>query len=530
MYIAKASEMREVDRTAIEDFGIPGVVLMENAGRGTVDFMADELGPLQNRTIPIMVGPGNNGGDGLVIARHLHQLGAHPVVLYAFAPDRLKHDAAINRDIASRMGIDTMVLDEDFEPDKTEQQLVARHAEFPVVCIVDALFGTGLARPIEGQFARIIELINHLCATRHWPVVSVDIPSGINADTGQILGNAVKADLTATYGLAKPAHFLHGGRNIGKLRIVDISIPTSIPARLDLKGRAITQKSLPALPRRTTDAHKGKNGHLLVLAGSEGKTGAAILCCQAALRAGCGLVSAAVPGDLNAVFEASLIETMTMALPESSSMLSMDDVDLILAAAIGKQAVVMGPGIGTDDTTQELFLFLYREIDLPMVIDADGLNILALHPDALTRPGGPRLFTPHPGEMARLLRIKNSVVQEDRISAALRLLNNMDGELVVVLKGAGTVIADSRGNWAINTSGNPGMAAAGMGDVLAGLCGSLLAQGLSPWQSASLGVHVHGLAADLLAEDRPYGYTAMEVADMLPAAFTNTQKNRGEKR
>ena len=518
MYIAKASEMQEVDRTAIEEFGIPGVVLMENAGRGTVDFMAKELGSLQDRTIPILVGPGNNGGDGLVIARHLHQLGAHPVVLHAFAPERLKNDAAINRDIVHRMDIDVMVLAEDFSPAEIEQELIARHAEFPVACIVDALFGTGLARNIEGHFARVIELINHLRATRNWPVVSVDIPSGINGDTGQILGTAVTADLTATYGLAKPAHFLHGGRHIGKLRIVDISIPASIPTQLGLKGRAMTQESLPPLPRRSTDAHKGTNGHLLVLAGSEGKTGAAILCCQSALRAGCGLVSATVPSDLNPVFETALIETMTMALPESTSILSMDDVDFILAAAIGKQAMVVGPGIGTDETTQELFLFLYREVDLPMVVDADGLNILALHPDALSQPGGPRLFTPHPGEMARLLRIKSIAVQQDRISAALRLVEDMDHEMVVVLKGAGTVIADSQGNWAINTSGNPGMATGGMGDVLSGLIGGLLVQGYSLAQSAEIGVYMHGLAADLLTEKQPHGYLASDVAAALPAA------------
>jgi len=529
MYIAKASEMQEVDRSAIEEFGIPGVVLMENAGRGTVDFMTEELGPLRDRTIPIMVGPGNNGGDGLVIARHLHQLGAHPVVLYAVAPERLKNDAAINRDIARRMDIDAMALGADFSQTEIEQELVARHAEFPVACLVDALFGTGLARNIEGHFARVIDLINHLRASRNWPVVSVDIPSGINGDTGQILGCAVTADLTATYGLAKPAHFLHGGRHIGKLRIVDISIPASIPVQLGLKGKAITRKSLPALPRRAADAHKGTNGHLLVLAGSEGKTGAAILCCQAALRAGCGLVSATVPNDLNPVFETALIETMTMALPESTSFLSMDDVDFILAAAIGKQAMVIGPGIGTDETTQELFLFLYREVDLPMVVDADGLNILALHPDALSQPGGPRLFTPHPGEMARLLRIKSGAVQEDRVGAALRLVEGMNSDIVVALKGAGTVIADSQGNWAINASGNSGMATAGMGDVLAGLCGSLLAQGLSPWQSATLGVHMHGLAADLLAADRPHGFTAMEVADRLPYAFAEIDPDRGEK-
>jgi len=520
MYIAKAAEMQAVDRTAIEEYAIPGIVLMENAGRGTVDFMVRELGSMAGRTVPILVGPGNNGGDGLVIARHLHQLGAHPFILFGLAPERLKHDAAINRDIVQRMGLDALVLDDQFSLSAAEEEIVRRHGRYPVACLVDALFGTGLAREIQGHFARIIELINHLRGNRGWPVVSVDIPSGINSDTGMVLGTSVHADLTATYGLAKPAHYLHGGRGVGRLEIIDIAIPSRVPGQLGLKGRAMNRVSVPRPPARQADAHKGTNGHLLVLAGSEGKTGAAILCCRAALRSGCGLVSAAVPNDLNVIFETSLIETMTMPLPESTGALSVNDVDFILAAAIGKQALVIGPGIGTDEATQELFLFLYREVDLPMVVDADGLNILALHPDVIRKPGGPRLLTPHPGEMARLLRTKNRVVQEDRIGAALRLVEGLDAEVVVALKGAGTVVADSRGNWAVNTSGNAGMAAAGMGDVLAGLCGSLLAQGMPLWQSACLGVYAHGVAADMLAADRKLGFSALEVADMLANALT----------
>ena len=537
MYIAKAREMQEVDRTAIAEIGIPGIVLMENAGRGTVDFMVRELGTLCDRTIPILVGPGNNGGDGLVIARHVFQLGARPLVIYGLPPERLKNDAAVNRDIVDQMAIETLVLEDNFLLAETEQQLVLRHGNFPVACLVDALFGTGLSRDIKGHYARIIEMINNLRSSRNWPVVSVDIPSGLHADSGMVLGAAVTADMTATYGLAKPAHYLHGGPRVGKLHIVDISIPVHVPKQLGLRGRSITCNDVARPPARQLDAHKGKNGHLLVLAGSEGKTGAAILCCQAALRSGCGLVSAAVPNDLNPIFETSLIETMTFPLPESTATLSMEDIDFVLAAAIGKQAIVIGPGIGTDDMTQELFLYLYREVDLPMVVDADGLNILALHPDTLAQPGGPRLLTPHPGEMARLLKTKSEEVQKDRIKAALDLVTETNNNLVVILKGAGTVLADSEGNWAINTSGNPGMATAGMGDVLAGVCGSLLAQGMTPWQSACLGVFVHGLAADLLAYDRPYGYTALEVADMLPLAMASmnkgsfpTELNRGDKR
>lgn len=529
MRIARALEMQQLDRLAMEEYGIPGIVLMENAGSGTVAILGDFLGSVNNSTIIIFIGPGNNGGDGLVIARHVLAAGAYPLVIFTISPEQLHGDAAVNAAIVAKLPIPTLVLDDSFSRDTLLQIIAKHHVKNPVSCIVDALFGTGLTRDVTGYMARVVDCINELRTTCHWPVLAVDLPSGLDADNGQSLGASIVADLTVTYGLAKPAHYLHGGKIVGRLYKVDITIPHEAWQQLGLQGMAITGAIGSSLPERPGDSHKGTHGHLLVLAGSEGKTGAAMLCCRAALTSGCGLVTSVVPSELNPIFENGLIEAMTLPLPASTTTLSIEDVDYILAAAIGKKAVVLGPGIGTDDETEQLVVFLYQELSLPMVVDADALNILADHRDILNHPGGPRILTPHPGEMARLSGQGTKEVQVDRVKTALRLCRKSDKDMVTVLKGAGTIVTDNQGNWGINTSGNPGMATGGMGDVLAGLIGSLLAQGMPVWDAACVGVYLHGLAADIIAKNKEYGYTASEVAHMLPAAIkTCRQTNMAE--
>ncbi len=529
MKIAMAAEMQQLDRLTIEQYGLPGIVLMENAGHGTVSFIEDTLGSLKGKTVPVFVGPGNNGGDGLVIARRVHQAGGYPFILFSLPPERLKGDAAINASIVNKLDLPSIVLPDPFDTKEIPASILQRHGKHPVACFIDALFGTGLTREITGHMAMIIACINDLRQKHDWPVVAVDLPSGIDADTGRILGCAVVADLTATYGFAKPAHYQHGGAGIGRLHIVDIGIPAAALKQVPLKSIALTNTVEKNLSKRSIDSHKGSHGHLLVLAGSEGKTGAALLCCRAALTSGCGLVTSAVPHELNSIFEHNLLEAMTLPLPSSTTILSINDFDSILAAAIGKTAIVIGPGIGTDDKTEQLVLRLYQEISLPMVIDADALNILALHREVLACPGGPRILTPHPGEMSRLTGLNTREIQQDRITAAVELCSKIGQDIVIALKGAGTIIVDNRGNQAVNTSGNQGLATGGMGDVLSGLIGSLLAQRISPWKAACTGVYLHGLAADILSRERKYGYLASEVAAMLPAAIRECRKHRGEK-
>ena len=523
MRIATSGQMQALDRTSIEEIGIPGIVLMENAGRGTVDAMEQEYGTVQRKTVCIFIGPGNNGGDGLVIARHVAQRGGHPFLVYLIPPEKFSGDAETNARICNKLGFIHYIVHHEGEARQLKELIRQLHFSHPVHSLVDALFGTGLSRKIEGYFSEIIEFIKIIAGDRQWPVVAADIPSGLCADTGTPLGNAVRADLTVTYGLAKPGHFHHGGPMVGKLTVLDISIPDLVVTQADLHGRVLDRCEIaPLVQERRTAAHKGTYGHLLILAGSEGKTGAAILAGKGALHSGCGLVTLAVPAELNPIFETSLPEAMTVPLPHSSRTFCAADYDLICELLADRGALVIGPGMGTDPETGLLVRRLYRELKLPMIIDADALNLLAAEPEVLGKSGGVRILTPHPGEMSRLTGKTVAAVQRDRLGAAGRLAKDLvhdEHEVVVVLKGAGTVLSSGKGDWAVNSSGNHGMATGGMGDVLAGLIGGLLVQGYAPWDAAAIGVYQHGLAADLLAEDRSHGFTASEVAAALPDAF-----------
>lgn len=531
MQLALSAQMRELDRQTIEEIGIPGMVLMENAGRGTVDAMQRHLGPVRGKSLCIFAGPGNNGGDGLVIARTVHGLGAYPFVFFLQDPELLSGDAGHNFAICKELRIPYQVLDFSEKMLSLIDTVLTLNRMHPMHSLVDAIFGIGLQRQIEGTFLDVINCINILGERHHMPVVSVDIPSGLHSDSGAVLGAAVRADLTVTYGLPKPGHFHHGGAQIGQLERVDIGIPLRVVERMRLRGEVLGGETGMALAERQTIAHKGSNGHLLILAGSTGKTGAALLSGQGALRSGAGLVSFAVPTDLNPIFETALAEAMTAPLLNSKGALSIDDYDQIEALAQGKQALVLGPGIGTDAATAEVVYRLYTENACPQVVDADALNLLAGRPEIIHQPAGPRIFTPHPGEMARLLGCSIAEVQSDRLKAAQWLGERHEGApLITVLKGAGTVVAASDGHYALNSSGNPGMGSGGMGDVLAGIIGGLLVQGYTPWQAACLGVYLHGLAADHLAVTQPWGYLATEVAQALPIVlgglFNNQRKEQ----
>ena len=523
MQLASAAEMQDLDRAAIEEYRIPGMVLMENAGSGTVDFMVSELGSPAGKLLPVFVGPGNNGGDGLVIARLVHQLGGLPFLLFCTPPDLLQGDAARNAAAVASLNLPARVIVDRDALGSAVEALLSLAGSRLVWSVVDALFGTGLKRPLTGNFLEAVRCINLLREQHGWPVTAVDLPSGLDADSGQPLGESVRADLTVTYGLAKPGHFLRGNGATGRLRVVDIGIPPAAVHRAGLKGAALDSSVFASLPRRSAASHKGSYGHLLLLAGSAGKTGAAILAARAALRMGTGLVTLGVPADLNPIFETALLEAMTVPLPGSASCLAIADFQRIVKQLPGKTAVVLGPGLGLHPSTRELVGKLYREIELPMVVDADALNILAGQPHILADPPAVRVLTPHPGEMARLTGQSSQAIQADRLAAALNYtasLNQGGTKITLVLKGAATLVCDPGGAWAVNTTGNPGMAAGGMGDVLAGLLGALLAQGIAPAATARLGVYLHGLAADRLAETRRFGYLASEVADQLPIVAT----------
>ena len=527
------SQMKRIDRCAIDAFTIPGIVLMENAGVGTVRLMERRHGDLSDACIAIFVGPGNNGGDGLVIARHLHQLGARLLVVFLIDPDKLRGDSEVNLRIFQQLELDFLICDNDDNVAEASQRIEQFLLQAPRHrFMVDAIFGTGLDRAVEGHFKTLIKLINRLSLAAEIPVIGVDTPSGLDSRTGHVLGSCIRAATTAAYGCAKIGQ-LQGSakRYTGELHIIDIGIPPAVFERIEIEASAITQKHAVAwLQRlqRPPDTHKGRTGHLMIAGGSAGKTGAPLLAARGALRSGCGLVTLFAPRQLNPIFETALAEAMTIPLEQSMSSFHNNDLDSITRNLEQADCLVVGPGLGQDPATAELVLALYRNLPIPLVIDADALNILAKHRDDLGRPGGARIFTPHPGEMARLLSTSSEEVQLDRVAAVRMCLDSFQTgreEHLVVLKGAGTVVAWNQNQY-LNTTGNPGMATGGMGDVLSGLIGSLICQGLDLPISCTLGVFLHGFCADRLAERSGVGFTASEVADEIPAAVKYLEELR----
>lgn len=521
MILVNAAQMREIDQCAISRFHIPGIVLMENAGLGTVQLMERHLGSLNQKFIVIFVGPGNNGGDGLVMARHLLQKHALPLLVYLIDPQRLKDDSGINQKIVEQLGIEHAVCTSDSAVDGLPGLILRLENKYgPVAALVDSIFGTGLDRDIEGHFSAAVKLINTIGSVRKIPVVAVDTPSGLSSDNGTIYKTAVRATLTATFGYLKAGQALpESAPYTGELQLIDIGLPADVLNHVSVNTAAIDRsdcRSFTELLQRDCGFHKGNSGHLLIIAGSPGKTGAAILAARGALKSGCGLISVCAPARLNLIYEIALTEPMSIVL-DSSDHLTIDDLPAIGDHLPGKGCVVLGPGIGLQEQTAELVVALYNSVNEPMVIDADALTILATHRKHLQQPPGPRIFTPHPGEMARLTGLSSAAVQADRFAALSKCYQQFktsESELIIVLKGSGTLITDGSTTW-LNRTGNPAMASGGMGDVLSGLIGSLVCQGLSSAGAASFGAYLHGLSGDHLEEETGTGFCAADLADNL---------------
>jgi ADP-dependent NAD(P)H-hydrate dehydratase / NAD(P)H-hydrate epimerase len=509
MFIVTAAQMQEMDRRTIQEFGIPGRVLMECAGRGATRVFLERLYRPGSGRVGILAGRGNNGGDGFVMARYLAQRNIEVTVFLLAGTADVKGDAAANLRLLEASG--TPVIQVPDEHTFTARTKDLRHQHY----WIDALLGTGLKSDVRGFFRRAIEFIN---ASRR-PVLSVDIPSGLNADTGQPCGTCIRADATATFGFAKIGHVVHpGAAYCGRVSVIDIGIPPAMALTTGVRQNLIQGSSIrPILGHRAADAHKGRTGHVLVIAGSRGKTGAAAMAATSALRAGAGLVTLGAPESVNAVLESLLVEAMTIPLPDQGTgLLPEEAFDAVVRAADAKQALALGPGLGTASHTRNLTVRIIREIDLPMVIDADGLNNLVGHVDHLKNRKNATILTPHPGEMARLTGLSTAEIQLDRLAAARRLAE--ETRTHVVLKGARTVVAEPDGRAWINPTGNAGMAAGGMGDVLTGAIAGLLAQGCPASQACRAGVYLHGLAGDMLEQETSRGYLATEVMNMLPRA------------
>jgi NAD(P)H-hydrate epimerase len=507
-----AAEMSAMDSQATEQYGIPSLVLMENAGRAVAQVAAED-GDLRGREIAVLCGKGNNCGDGLVAARHLLRAGVHPRVFVIGSFQELRNDARKNLDMATRAGVKVSSLS-----DTTALEAVAGEVRRSAL-VIDAIFGTGFNPPARGFHEEVISFINGLGL----PVLAVDIPSGLSADHGRLAGASIAADHTVTFGLPKVGQVLHpAAGNYGRLTLADIGFPAVLEEKVSASHRLVTSRYASSLlSQRPHDSHKGRFGHLLILAGSRGMVGAALLAARGALRAGAGLVTVALPESQAPPCLDGLPEAMILPLPETSRGTPAEGaIEVLLEQIPGKQAMVIGPGLSRHKSTARLVREIITHVKLPLVIDADGLNALADNPSILLESTSDIVATPHPGELGRLLGLGAAQIQEQRIEVA-RNFSKKYG-LLVVLKGARTVVASPSGHVSINNTGNPGMAAGGMGDVLTGAIGSLIAQGHSPREAAVLGVYLHGRAGDIAGtETGPWGYLAAEVADRIPSALAS---------
>lgn len=510
MIIVTAKQMQALDRQTIDQFGIPGRVLMENAGRGATHSFLRHIYKEGPGRVGVIAGRGNNGGDGFVMARYLFQKEIDVTVFLLSTADKVKGDAEENLRLLKALNIPVVEI-----PD--ESSFAARQSQMKHISYwIDAILGTGLNSDVKGYFRQIIEFINSL----QRPIFAVDIPSGLNTDTGQPCGISIEASATATFAFVKIGHIVYpGAQYCGWVDIVDIGIPPSLAASARIKQHLITGKLIQQLlGHRDPNTHKGRMGHALIVAGATGKTGAAALAATSALRAGAGLVSLAIPQSLNPILESQVIEAMTLCLPDQGTGLLLEEAfDNILQSAKTKQAVALGPGLGTESHTRNLVYRMVKEIDLPLVIDADGLNNLVGRTQSLEERKSETILTPHPGEMARLTGLSTDQIQSDRVTAVRDL--SQKTQTHVVLKGARTLIAAPDGQTWISTTGNPGMAGGGMGDVLTGLITGFLAQGHSALNACRLGVYLHGLAADMLSQKAHWGYLATEVMDTVPVAI-----------
>jgi NAD(P)H-hydrate epimerase len=512
MKILTAAQMQRIDRLTTEQCGVPSLTLMENAGGAVVDFLTERFAPLRQQRIAILCGRGNNGGDGFVVARLMRNQGLNPRVILLGNVASLKGDAAVNYDRLVALG-----------PPEVVEDLAAWHRIRPAIAdtilLIDAILGTGLSKPLSGFLLEVVQDLNAGFPGAH--IVAVDLPTGISSDTGELIGACVKAEASVTFTAPKVGHVLPPAcENVGQWAVRSIGTPPELlesdpELYLDLTGRE--DVSWLAQPRRLT-AHKGNFGHVLVLAGSIGKTGAAALAAQAALRAGAGLVTVATPHSALPIVAGLGMEFMTEPLPETeagtASTRALEDgrMDKLVQ---GKSVLAIGPGLGTVEDTARFIRTVVHRYDVPVVLDADGLNAFAGRMDEFRSGGRVRVLTPHPGEMSRLTAQTTAEILAHRIATAREFA--MKHQVHLVLKGSRTLTASPGGRVAVNPTGNPGMATGGTGDVLTGLVAGLLAQypTLLVEQVVAASVYLHGLAGDLAADE--LGQASMTAGDLLRA-------------
>jgi ADP-dependent NAD(P)H-hydrate dehydratase / NAD(P)H-hydrate epimerase len=486
MKVLTPERMAKYDEYAIKTWGIPSSVLMENAGRNMYRLIKERYLAGKSRIV-IFCGRGNNGGDGFVVGRYALEAGYRVRVFLLCKKQDLKGDAALNMGLYVSIGGDIIEVDDTF--DKVRQGI--QHADI----IIDAIFGTGLSKPVTGREKTVIEQINESGK----PVMAVDIPSGIDGKTGIPLECAIKAVHTFTFAYPKLGQIIFpGAYHTGKLTVIDISIPSLVEDKLGFDGHVIDGTMLRSfLKERTPWSHKGTYGHTVVIAGSPGKTGAAHMASLAALKIGAGLVTLVIPESLNIIMETKLTEVMTYPVADKGTgYFTLPSYEQVKEFAEDKDVIIIGPGLSQNQETMEFVrkLYQYMNIDKPFIIDADGINAFQNHIDLIKHVKRNAVFTPHPGELGRLMELSPKEINEDRINVGRRFVEETG--LNLVLKGAGTVIFGSGGDIFINPTGNPALAKGGSGDILTGFIGGLVSQGSSLVEASLAGTYLHGYLAD----------------------------------
>ncbi len=521
MKIASARQMAELDRVSMEQYGIPSLLLMENAGRSCAErilrFLDDKVGAPEEASVAVVCGRGNNGGDGMVIARNLHNRGVYVEVFLLAEEDNLSTDAKIQNGILKKMDVEVRVI-----RDRDGVEDLRSFLEEVHLC-VDAILGTGLSSPLTGIIREVVEVVNLSLA----PVYAVDIPSGIDATTGRILGEAIRADYTGSLGLLKLGQvLLPGSIHCGETEIYDIGIPSKAVFDAGIKIEALDERIVKSmLSIRPPDFHKGDAGRVFIVGGSPGMTGAPCLAGHAAVRMGAGLITVVVPSSLRPVVEAKLMEVMSIGIEDGGGGYFKKEMVPELVERITKaDVVVIGPGLGSYADSGPFLRDLIPRIRVPFIVDADGLNALDGQVEVLRTAVAPCTLTPHPGEMSRLTRESIEAIEASRIGSAQHLAEEQN--VTVILKGARTIITTPKGDVFINTTGNPYMASGGMGDALTGMVAALASQGLSPTDAACAGVFLHGMSADLLVRRHPM--SAVSATDVIENVREALQHTMGE--
>lgn len=506
------TQMGEIDKYSIEKLGIPGMLLMENAAFQVVKHIAAyfEKNPGLLKTVVLVAGKGNNAGDVFAVARHLLVKSYNPVIYCLFEKACLMGDARLNFDIAERLGADIRYFGEASDINELINELQKAQA------VIDGIFGTGFRGQVKGYLANVINAINQNSKY----TLSVDIASGIEAATGKVAGSCIKADKTVTFELPKIGQLLYPGVSYtGELAVESISMPRESVETVQVNTYLTEPQTIKAvIPERGVEFNKGSCGKVAVVTGSRGMAGSGCLASKASLRTGSGLVYIGAPESMTGIYQSVVPEAVGIGLMECNGVLARNSIGGILGLLKKCDVAAIGPGLSSDECIYHIIDSVAESVDIPVVLDADALNALAKDTGVFGKFKKEVVITPHPGEMARLTGMNTEEIQENRLEV-VRKYSRLWG-VTLVLKGARTLIADSRGTVYINPTGNAGMATAGSGDSLTGIIASLIGQGAGAFEAAVAGVYLHGLAGDIAAGQKgQHGLTAMDIVESIPAAI-----------